>query len=204
MSLDPVVHVIDDDDAVRASLAFLLEIAGLTVRSYPSAPCFLEQLAEVETGCIITDVRMPEMTGLQLVDRLKARGVSLPIIMVTGHADVALAVEAMRAGVFDFIEKPFSDDAILAAIRAALGRGLDQQAQSAERALILQRVAVLSTRERQVLDGLVAGQSNKVVAQALGISPRTVEVYRANLMTKMRANSLSELVRMALVAEKQA
>jgi len=146
---------------------------------------------------------MPEMTGLELVRRLAARGVTLPVIVVTGHADMALAVEALRAGVFDFIEKPFSDDAILGAIRGALDRGRGQQVHSAERALILQRIAVLSMRERQVLDGLVTGRSNKAVAQALGISPRTVEVYRANLMTKMKAASLSELVRMALKAEER-
>jgi len=143
------------------------------------------------------------MTGLELVRRLAARGVTLPVIVVTGHADMALAVEALRAGVFDFIEKPFSDDAILGAIRGALDRGRGQQVHSAERALILQRIAVLSMRERQVLDGLVTGRSNKAVAQALGISPRTVEVYRANLMTKMKAASLSELVRMALKAEER-
>ena len=201
MRTDAVVHVIDDDEAVRESLAFLLETADLTVKTYESALRFLDQLSEADTGCIITDIRMPDMTGLELVRRLNERGVGLPVVVITGHADVALAVEAMRAGVVDFIEKPFDDDTILSALRSALERGRDQDDQAAERSAMSQRVAGLSTRERQVLNGLVAGQSNKVVAHALGISPRTVEVYRANLMTKMRASSLSELVRMALLAE---
>jgi two-component system, LuxR family, response regulator FixJ len=198
---DPIVHVIDDDDAVRGSLVFLLETADLCVRSYASALDFLDQVSDTAAGCVITDVRMPGMTGLELVRRLNARGAVMPVIVITGHADVALAVEAMRAGVFDFIEKPFEDQMILSAVSAALHRGLDQYALSSERSLIVQRVASLSTRERQVLDGLVAGQSNKAVAQILEISPRTVEVYRANLMTKMQAASLSDLVRMALVID---
>lgn len=201
MLTDAVVHVIDDDEAVRDSLAFLLETADLTVRTYDSALRFLDRLAEAEPGCIITDIRMPDMTGLELVRRLNEQGSGLPVIVITGHADVALAVEAMRAGVADFIEKPFADDVILTALRSALDRDRGAQLMDAERSAISQRIAGLSARERQVLTGLVAGQSNKTVAHALGISPRTVEVYRANLMTKMRAQSLSELVRMALLAE---
>ncbi len=204
MSAETVVHVIDDDDAVRDSLAFLLETADLKVKTHDSARRFLDQVSGAMAGCVITDIRMPEMTGLELVHRLNALGVDLPVIVITGHADVPLAVEAMRAGVVDFIEKPFDDKTILAALRSALSRGHDQQEQATERAAIVQRLASLSTRERQVLNGLVAGKSNKLVAQALAISPRTVEVYRANLMTKMNAESLPDLVRMTLTAEGRA
>ena len=201
MPNEPIIHVIDDDEAVRDSLSFLLESAGMTVRSYDSARNFLAGLASLEPGCIVTDVRMPEMSGLELVRELNTRSCPLPVIVITGHGDVPLAVEAMRAGVVDFIEKPFDDTTILAALSAAMERGRDRRAHDSERNLIAQRLAGLSAREHHVLSGLVAGQSNKVVAQVLAISPRTVEVYRANLMTKMQANSLSELVRMALIAE---
>jgi two-component system response regulator FixJ len=203
MPFDAIIHVIDDDEAVRDSLAFLLETADLTVKTYDSAGRFLDDLADVAVGCVITDVRMPGMTGLELVRELTARGTDLPVIVITGHGDVPLAVEAMRAGVVDFIEKPFEDEVILSALRTALDRGRDQAALAEERAVIAQRLAALSTRERQVLNGLVAGQANKVVALELGISHRTVEIYRANLMTKMRAASLSELVRMALITERR-
>ena len=198
MTRDPVVHVIDDDAAVRDSIGFLLESAGVAARTYDSAPAFLEA-ADAEPGCIVTDVRMPEMNGLEMVRRLHELGVRHPVIVMTGHADVPLAIEAVRAGVKDFIEKPFHDEALLASIRSALA----EQAGSAERegqeAEVRERLASLSTRERQVLDGLVAGHANKVIAYDLEISPRTVEVYRANVMTKMQARSLSELVRMAIL-----
>lgn len=197
---DELVHVIDDDPAVRDSLAFLLETANLTPRIYDSAVAFLEALPEVRSGCVVTDVRMPEMTGIELVRRLKGQGFRLPIIMITGHADVPLAVEAMKAGVADFIEKPFDDEALLAAINAALRDGEKDRQGAAEAAEITARMASLSGREREVLDGLVAGHANKVIAFDLGISPRTVEIYRANVMTKMKAASLSELVRMAMLA----
>jgi two-component system, LuxR family, response regulator FixJ len=198
MSENSVVHIIDDDEAVRESLGFLLETADFQVRTYDSAIAFLERLPTVEPGCIITDVRMPEMSGLELVKRLAELGVDLPVIVITGHGDVPLAVEAMKSGVADFIEKPFDDAAILAALRSALDQD-DGAGKGAERMAFGQRVAALSSRERQVLSGLVAGHANKVIANQLGISPRTVEVYRANVMTKMQASSLSELVRMALV-----
>jgi len=197
---DPVVHVVDDDAAVRDSIAFLLETAGLAVRTYESAPAFLAA-TDPAPGCIVTDVRMPEMSGVELVRRLKALGRPDPVIVITGHADVPLAVEAMKAGVSDFIEKPFDDEVLLAAIAAALRRGEAQGRREAERAGAAARLATLSAREREVLDGLVAGRANKVIAFDLGISPRTVEVYRANLMTKMAVSSLSELVRLALTAE---
>jgi len=199
---DELVHVIDDDPAVRDSLAFLLETANLTPRTYDSAVAFLEALPEVTSGCVVTDVRMPEMTGIELVRRLKGQGFRLPIVMITGHADVPLAVEAMKAGVADFIEKPFDDEVLLAAIGAALRDGEKDRQGAAEAAEISARMDTLSGREREVLGGLVAGHANKVIAFDLGISPRTVEIYRANVMTKMKAASLSELVRMAMLAER--
>lgn len=199
---EDLVHVIDDDPAVRDSLGFLLETADLRPRLHESALAFLEALPEIQAGCVVTDVRMPEMTGLELVRRLKASNFSLPIIMITGHADVPLAVEAMKAGVADFIEKPFDDEVLLSAVRAALSNGEKDRRDAAETAAIAARIASLSGRESEVLEGLVAGHANKVIAFDLGISPRTVEIYRANVMTKMKAASLSELVRMALLAER--
>ena len=168
MTTDRVVHVIDDDADVRQSLAFLLTSAGLTVRMHDSALAFLDVLPEIKDGCVVTDVRMPGMDGLELQRRLRDLEARLPVIVMTGHGDVPLAVEAMKSGAVDFIEKPFEDETLLSAIRSALDR-------------------------------LVAGKANKVIAFELGISPRTVEVYRANVMTKMQAESLSELVRMALL-----
>lgn len=199
---DDVVHVIDDDPAVRDSLSFLLETADLRPRAYESAVAFLQALPEVTEGCVVTDVRMPEMSGMDLVKRLKAEGFALPVIMITGHADVPLAVEAMKAGVADFIEKPFDDEALLGAIRNALHASETDRRGAAEAAEIAERIASLSGREREVLDGLVAGHANKVIAYDLGISPRTIEIYRANVMTKMKAASLSELVRMVLRIER--
>ena len=204
MATEKTVHVIDDDDALRDSLEFMLDAAGLTARSWESAIAFLGALPELMPGCIVTDVRMPDMTGLELVQRLKALGRADPIIVITGHADVPLAVEAMKAGVLDFIEKPFDNQRLLAAVRAALARGPgDTGAPQDDEALrdISERLGSLSTRERQVLDGLVAGHANKVIAYDLDISPRTVEVYRANVMTKMRARSLSELIRLVIAAD---
>jgi len=192
-------HVIDDDDDARESLAFLLSTADVPVQTYPSAPAFLA-VAAAAVGVVVTDVRMPEMDGLELVRRLGALGIDLPVIVMTGHGDVPLAVEAMKAGVLDFIEKPYDDETMLGAIRAALARQGEDDARQGERAEFGRRIDSLSPRERQVLDGLVAGKANKVIAYDLDISPRTVEIYRAHVMTKMQAQSLSELVRMALVA----
>ena len=196
---DRIVHIVDDDEAVRQSLAFLLGSAGLTVRLYESAAAFLAGLSVVKKGCLITDVRMPEMSGIELLQQLRLKACNLPAIVITGHGDVPLAVEAMKAGAVDFIEKPFDQEAILNAVRSALNR--DSSEEGGDRALIAARLATLSERERQVLEGLVAGRPNKTIAQDLGISPRTVEVYRANLMTKMAARSLSELIRMAIIAK---
>jgi two-component system response regulator FixJ len=198
---DRLVHIIDDDEAMRDSLSFLLDTAGLRVRASPSAKAFLKTLPDASLGCIVTDIRMPDMTGLELVKSLKASGHDYPVIVITGHGDVALAVEAMKAGVVDFIEKPFDDETLLTAIAIAFERKtIAVGAASPERQAIGARLDELSPREREVLRGVIDGKPNKVIAHDLGISPRTVEVYRANLMTKMQAASLSELVRMALVA----
>lgn len=199
MANEPVIHVIDDDEAVRDSLDFMLDAAGYRVSSWESAVRFLAVLANLEHGCVVTDVRMPDMTGLELVQKLKATGYPDPVIVITGHADVPLAVEAMKAGVVDFIEKPFENQRLLGAIRTALLHA--PAGDNEERRMIIERLASLSQRERQVLDGLVAGHANKVIAYDLGISPRTVEVYRANVMTKMQVRSLSELVRAAIAAD---
>lgn len=196
-----VVHVIDDDEAVRQSLAFLLSTAGFAVRVHESATGFLKALPAAQVGCIVTDVRMPEMDGLELQRRLRAGKVTAPVIVITGHGDVALAVEAMKAGAADFIEKPFDDDVLIGAIRSALASRVEDAKGEARAAEVRGRLALLSSREREVLDGLVAGKPNKIIAYDLGISPRTVEVYRANLMTKMQADSLSDLVRMVLIGD---
>jgi len=196
MNGEAAVHVIDDDEAMRDSLSFLLDSAGIRSAVYDSAEEFLGRAEGLTAGCVLTDVRMPGMSGLDLVRRLHDMGVKLPVVVMTGHADVPLAVEAMKAGVSDFIEKPFDDETMLKAVRAALDRGQED----GDRVELLRKIDSLSARERQVLEGLVAGRANKVIAYDLGISPRTVEVYRANLMTKMGAGSLSELVRMALGA----
>ncbi len=197
---DPVVHVIDDDEAIRESLAFLLQSAQLDVRTYESANAFLETLSRDAHGCVVTDIRMPGVSGIELLRQLKTMGVGLPVIVITGHADVPLAVEAMKSGAVDFIEKPFDDDAFRSTVRSALRQHEKDARREAERSEIHARLAALSGRERQVLEGLVAGYPNKTIAFDLGISARTVEIYRANVMTKMQANSLSDLVRMALVA----
>lgn len=198
MPASPVVHIVDDDEAVRQSLSFMLGSAGLPVRLYQSATVFLSSLDPSVCGCLVTDVRMPEMSGIELLKRIKDQMPCLPAIVITGHGDVPLAVEAMKAGAVDFIEKPFDEEVLLKSVRAALEK-VDEEG-AGQLPEILARLATLSDRERQVLEGLVAGRANKVIAAAYGISPRTVEVYRANVMTKMQAKSLSELVRMAIVA----
>jgi two-component system response regulator FixJ len=200
MPNDAVVHLIDDDDAMRDSLAFLLNSARIEVRSYESAQMFLDALPHAEPGCIVTDVRMPGISGLDLLRLLGNHRANYPVIVITGHGDVPLAVEAMKLGAMEFLEKPFEDNALLNAVRSALGRHERDARRTAEVNDIHRRLATLSNRERQVLDGLVAGHPNKTIGYDLGISPRTVEIYRANVMTKMGASSLSDLVRMALIA----
>ena len=201
MANEAVVHVIDDDDSARHSLQFLLDCAGLQVKTYPSAIAFLDAVPTMQHGCIVTDVRMPEMNGVELIGRLQTLGVPDPVIVITGHADVPMAIQAMKQGVSDFIEKPFSDETILSAVRAALAQASDRVERQAQRDEINARLESLSQREREVLDGLIEGKANKVIAFDLEISARTVEVYRANVMAKMQARSLSELVRMAMLSK---
>ena len=200
MQGDAIIYVIDDDEAVRQSLEFLLRTAGIKVRGFESGKAFLDVLAQIDSGCVITDVRMPEITGIDLLKKVKEIKPDLPVIVITGHGDIALAVEAMKIGAVYFLEKPFDDDHLLAAVKSALDREADLAQRNAEVNGIHDKLAALSNRERQVLEGLVAGNANKNIAFDLGISPRTVEIYRANLMTKMAANSLSDLVRMAMMA----
>lgn len=200
MQPEPIIYVVDDDDAVRQSLDFLLRTAGFTVRTFESGKVFIESMPSLKSGCIITDVRMPEISGIDLLRRVKAQDADVPVIMITGHGDIALAVEAMKIGAADFLEKPFNDDQLLDAVRATLSRDASVAERKAEVAEINDKLATLSNRERQVLEGLVAGNANKTIAFDLGISPRTVEIYRANLMTKMAATSLSDLVRMTMMA----
>jgi len=197
---EPLVHLIDDDEAIRSAYSFVLEMNDLPARTYGSALEFLAIADTLKSGCIVTDVRMPEMSGLELVRKLKERRVDLPVVMITGHGDVPLAVEAMRAGVIDFIEKPFDDEALLRSIRMALDAKAESDAHVEERQRFERALATLSGRETDVLRGVIAGKMNKVIAYELGISPRTVEVYRANVMSKTHANGLSELVRIALMA----
>ena len=197
----PVVHIIDDDEGLRESLAFLLRAAQLEVRSFDSAKTFLDALPDAPVGCIITDIRMPDMSGIELLRRLKELKLGIPVIVITGHGDVPLAVEAMKIGAADFFEKPFNDDQLVASVRAALQQQQAQTTRGAERVEIEHRISTLSPREKNVLAGLIEGRANKQIAFDLGISPRTVEIYRANLMNKMQADSLSDLVRMALVVQ---
>ncbi len=201
MQSDVAVHVVDDDVAVRKSLAFLLASEGIPVRLHESATGFLGDAPGIEAGCIVTDVRMPGIDGIELIRRLKERGIALPVIVMTGHADVPMAVEAMKEGAVEFLEKPFGDEVFLAAVRSALARQERNSHHGTQVAEIQGRFDALSERERQVLEGLVAGKANKVIAYDLGISPRTVEIYRANVMAKIQAKSLSELVRLALLIE---
>lgn len=200
MTSEAKVHLIDDDEAVRTSLSFVLEMNDLPAATYPTAVEFLKVAESLANGCVVTDVRMPEMSGLELVARLKEQGVALPVIVITGHGDVPLAVEAMRAGVADFIEKPFDNDVLLRSIRMALDAKAATDVAAQERQRFEAILATLSGREKEVLRGVVAGKLNKVIAHELGISPRTVEVYRANVMSKTQAHGLSELVRIALLA----
>ena len=200
MQADAVVYVIDDDEAVRDSLRFLLNTAGLVAQTYESATSFLNHLPRVKAGCIVTDVRMPGLSGLDLLRRLKELHSAVPVIVIAGHGDVPLAVEAMKLGAADFLEKPFNDEALLAAVNVALRDQGASAKRDADRAGIIDRLTTLTARERQVLEGLVAGHPNKTIAFDHDISPRTVEIYRANVMSKMQATSLSDLVRMALIA----
>jgi two-component system, LuxR family, response regulator FixJ len=197
---EPLVYVVDDDEAVRESLAALLEARSYTVRTFGLAREFLASAPTLRRGCLIADIRMPEMDGLELQQHLRERSFDFPLIVVTGHGDVPLAVRAMKAGAIDFIEKPFAAEAIVASVDAALARPAAAGAEDPLAATATARLALLSPREREVLQGLLAGLPNKSIAYDLAISPRTVEIHRARVMDKMGARSLSELIRMSLAA----
>ena len=194
------VYVIDDDEAMRDSLMFLLDSAGFEVTLFDAAHQFLDAVPTLSFGCVVSDVRMPGIDGMEILKRLKAARSRFPIVIMTGHGDVPLAVEAMKLGAVDFLEKPFEDDRLIRMIDSAIREAEPAAKSEAVAHDIAARVASLSPRERQVMDGLIAGLSNKLIAREYDISPRTIEVYRANVMTKMQANSLSELVRLAMRA----
>tara|TARA_R110002012_G_scaffold322025_2_gene553891 strand:+ start:83834 stop:84451 length:618 start_codon:yes stop_codon:yes gene_type:complete len=197
---DPVVHLIDDDPAVLASLQLLLVSAGLEARGYQSAEAFMAVAPDLPPGCIVTDVRMPGMDGLEMMACLKSMEVNHPVVVITGHGDVSLAVEAMKKGAIDFLEKPFEDTALLRCIRVAIDSQASDADQDAANRQARQAIDSLSGREREVLEGLVLGNSNKMIARDLGIGHRTVEEYRANVMNKTGAENLSMLVQIALRA----
>lgn len=196
---DYTVHIVDDEEAVRKSLAFLLTMSGFTVRVHDSATAFLSTAPSIRNGCLITDLRMPDLSGVELLRRLRDIGATMPSIVITGHGDVPMAVDAMKAGALDFIEKPFEEDVLIDAIERAAAE-LARTAAGEDVKAIRARLDLLSEREREVFSGVVAGHANKTIAYDLDISPRTVEVHRANVMGKMEARSLPELVRMAIAA----
>ena len=194
------IYIVDDEQAVRESLQLLLETMGYQVQVYPSAEAFLEAVAGLPSGCLIVDLQMPEMDGIELQRQLTARGIELPVVIMTAHGDIATAVRAMRAGAADFVEKPFTDEAIIASIALGFAAAPKSSSADRDRSALQERLKILSPREREVLDGMVAGHPNKVIAYRLSLSPRTVEIHRARVMGKMQARSLSELVRLALAA----
>jgi two-component system, LuxR family, response regulator FixJ len=195
-----LVYVVDDDEAVRESLSALLEANSYTVRTFELARDFLDAAPTLRPGCLVADIRMPEMDGLQLQRELTARAFKFPLIVITGHGDVPLAVRAMKVGAIDFIEKPFAAAAMVASVNAALARLATATREDPLAATALSRLALLSRREREVLQGLLAGLPNKAIACDLALSPRTVEIHRARVMDKMGARSLSELIRVSLAA----
>lgn len=203
MAYESTIHVIDDDPAIRDSLSLLLTTEGHEVRTHESAQSFLEAIGEGENGCVVTVVRMPGLSGLDLIETMRKRHISMPIIVITGHADIPLAVQAMKQGAVDFLEKPFDEDALLASIQQVLRCKNNDTARKAKVQSILSKLATLTRRENEVLAGLLKGQSNKVIAHELYISVRTVEVHRAMVMAKMEARSLPELVRIALVVPRE-
>ena len=197
---EAIVFVVDDDRAMRDSLRWLLESIGLTVRTYATAAEFLREHQPSQPGCLVLDVRMPGMSGLDLQAELVKRGAELPTIVVTGHAEVAMAVRAVKAGAIDFIEKPFSDQLLLDRVRQALEIDRQSREVRARREEARRRLASLSAREREVLELVAAGKANKEVAAALGLSTKTVEVHRAHVMSKMAVDSLAELIRVTILA----
>lgn len=197
------VYIVDDDAAVRESLCLLVESVGLRATAFGSAADFLEQCSPVSAGCIVLDIRMPGISGLELQERLNAAGITLPVIIITGHGDITMAVRAMKAGAMDFIQKPFSDQELLDQIHLALERDAQFRADRARFESVKQRTSSLSPRERTVMDLVVSGMSNKAIASELGLSQKTVEVHRAHVMDKMQAGSLAELVQMCILGGKQ-
>jgi two-component system response regulator FixJ len=200
MSDSMLVHVVDDDEAMRQSLEFLLNAEGFTVRLYDSAKSLLQAFSGLPSGCILTDIRMPEIDGLELLRRVRGSGRALPVIVMTGHGDVPVAVEAMKLGAHDFVEKPFEDEVLFRALRSVFPRPDTKESTDPLLQQFKTRLGTLTERERQVLDGIIAGEPNKVIARNLNISPRTVEIYRAKLMGKLQVSSVSELVRWAVRA----
>jgi FixJ family two-component response regulator len=200
MTSEPTVFVVDDDQAMRTSLQWLIESTGMQVRTFPSADAFLNANYPGRAGCLLLDVRMPGMSGLELQGYLAQEGYRLPVIIITGHGDVAMAVKAMKAGAVDFIEKPFHDEDLLRSIRNALALDQRRRVTRANQAQIAARLAELTPREHEVMAMVTEGKSNKDIAAALGVTAKTVEAHRARVMEKMRAESLAELVRMALIA----
>ena len=195
-----LVHIVDDEDAIRRSASFMLKTSGYAVQTWATGVAFLREIRHVPEGCVLLDVRMPEMDGLEVQEALRERGVTMPVIVLTGHADVSIAVRAMKGGAVDFLEKPFEKAVLIAAIVAAFDRltAADGAAARAAEANVV--LAVLTPREREVLEGLAQGLPNKTIAYDLGISPRTVEVHRANLMAKLDVRSLSDALRLAFAA----
>ena len=200
MADNPFIYLVDDDDSVRRSIGFMLKTSGFTVRAYPSGIDFLKDVKALDPGCILLDIRMPDMDGLEVQRELAARGIAMPVIVLTGHGDVATAVEAMKNGASDFIEKPFEKAVLLEAIERASERLARAEESSASEREAKVRIAALTARERDELRELARGHPNKTIAYDLGISPRTVEVHRANVMTKLGVRSLSEALRIAFAA----
>ncbi len=200
-SLPPTVYVVDDDDGMRRGLEFLIQSAGYEVEVFDSASAFLDQYSGGGNGCLVLDVRMPGMDGLQLFDELRRRNIAIPVIFITAFGNIAMAVRAVKAGAFDFIEKPFEGSALLSRIRQSLARGVQSQVGPTDISQVRTRLETLSPRERQVMEHVVAGMLNKQIAAELNISIKTVETHRAQVMQKMQAQSLAELVRMVIAAE---
>lgn len=195
-----LVHIVDDEESIRRSAKFMLSTSGFAVETWESGVAFLKDVRHVETGCVLLDVRMPEMDGLEVQQTLNERGVTMPVIILTGHGDVSIAVRAMKAGAIDFIEKPFEKAVLLGAIGAAYARLEERDDKETRRAEAEIMLGKLTAREREVLEGLARGFPNKTIAYDLGISPRTVEVHRANVMTKLDVRSLSDALRVAFAA----
>lgn len=199
MQNEPVVHIVDDDDAVRDALQMLMTSENIAAKTYASAEDFITQKNIKKPGCLLLDVRMPGMNGLQLLEQLKKNDISLPVILITGHGDISMAVQAMKDGAADFIEKPFNNERLLNTIKVCLDDCINLNSKTEQRKEMQQKIATLTRREREIMNLLVEGKKNKLIAQELGISTRTVELHRAKVMEKLHANSLSDIVRTALL-----